>query len=452
VNELNIFLQRFNSLLTKLPNPIPEPYWSSPVIRNSLCKWLLLAVLIRFLVMPISCYGDFISGYHSTYQLFFENNLKIINPQNVIQGVFLYPASVIIPLKELIGYSGFVSVPQELLQIQLANTDIFRSLFFLKIPYLVFDIGCAVLFLNLFPEKPKTGLKAYKFWLLNPLTIYAFYIIGRFDVIAIFFILLCCYFVNTARYEYAALAIGIAIWGRYYAILLLPLFILIVALTWKDYVKLSILGILPLAIFDLFSFISKSTSSSEYIVASEVIAKSHFIKYILAMNFTLDDPGMIGGIVYIFPLIFFIILIYLYIDRKNSDHLVTFSKYSLVVLLAYFVTCPFHPQFVSWFIPFLTIIYAITENNNLITLHCIQIIGFIIYWFRAFGGLTTDLFTPVYPDGISALLSPYDLINQVYSAMTITYLGRTAISAVCIVMIIIIVKDDLMEIFQCRKN
>ena len=106
-----------------------------------------------------------------------------------------------------------------------ADPHVFRHLFLLKVPYLLFDLATALVvwrYLDRFEHK-KIGLLI---WLFNPITLYAIYIFGRFESIGIFFLAMTAQSVQRERFITASIYFGVALHCREINILLAPFFLL----------------------------------------------------------------------------------------------------------------------------------------------------------------------------------------------------------------------------------
>lgn len=74
----------------------------------------------------------------------------------------------------------------------LFGLDLFRNIFILKIPYLLFDIATGAFLLKLAGNK-EDGIRTYVIWMLNIVVIHSAYAVGGFDVIPAFFITTALY-------------------------------------------------------------------------------------------------------------------------------------------------------------------------------------------------------------------------------------------------------------------
>jgi hypothetical protein len=343
-------------------------------------------------------------------------------------------------------WGGSTSILEQLWLSSMENYSVYQTLFLFKIPYLVFDFATAFLLLYYFRSRVSSGVSALKFWLFNPITIFTFYIFSRHDVIAIFFIVLCILLLKNNRLFYAALSLGIAIWSRNYALLIVPVLLLLVRDDLKKISMVLIGALSPLFIYNILMklFVNRIPSSE--------FADSYFVDYFLAMKI---DLVQMNQVIYIFFLLYFFTLFFIFSHSfKNTDY--TFSKYSLVILLIYYTTSTFSPQYFSWFIPFLTIIYAAKQDDLIITLHSIQITSFMLYIFIYGAAVSTWLFLSINPDVIISMRAPLDVLFEVFYLEwpNIPFLNifRTIFSASTIFMAFYLIKNDLGDFVCGTKN
>ncbi len=156
-------------------------------------RFLLIALAIRMVVMPFFGHIDVLSEARRVFY-WAENNIFIDNiARNTtmfIEVVFFRIFHFLLPESQSMLYHADIAhsmstVPHSFEFVSHLTT--FRTFFIFKIPYLVCDLATAVVLYNFFSDK-KQGLRSSIMWLFNPVTIFAFYIFGRFESIPIFFI------------------------------------------------------------------------------------------------------------------------------------------------------------------------------------------------------------------------------------------------------------------------
>lgn len=115
----------------------------------------------------------------------------------------------------------------------LNDPNIFRHLFFFKLPYLIFDIATAVVIWK-FVDNPVHKRIALLLWLFNPVTLFATYIFGRFEVFGLFFLALTALQLKHHKFMLASLCFALALHCREINLLFLPYF-LIALIDFKDH-------------------------------------------------------------------------------------------------------------------------------------------------------------------------------------------------------------------------
>ncbi len=245
-----------------------------------------------------------------------------------------------------------------------------------KIPYLVFDLLIGFMLFKLFTQR-KQALLAFMLWIFNPVSIYATYMMGQFDIIPTFFTVLSIYFVVKERLMLASLALGVGIAFKLYPlILLIPLIIL--GKTYFDKFKLVILAILPY-ILSIAPYFTSASFRSQALVANQA-DKSLYA--------TIPVSG--GEAILLFPA--FLIFFYLFLWFKNIDKS-SLWKFYLVPLLLFFIFTHYHPQWLIWVTPFLILDLVIEKFKNLLPTLLI-LISWVASLFFFDPSLTLGMFGP----------------------------------------------------------
>ena len=189
------------------------------------------AVIVRLLLMPFFAHVDLFSEYRRVFYVL-ENDLYFDNAHRslvfYIELVFAWLSQLFIPITEglfdlqdptksvstLVDYGFFLNDP-----------NIFRHLFFFKLPYLLFDVATAVLIWK-FIDKPEHKKLALLIWLFNPVTLFATYIFGRFEVISLFFLAATALQLKQDRLFVATIMFSLSLLCREINILFTPFFLL----------------------------------------------------------------------------------------------------------------------------------------------------------------------------------------------------------------------------------
>lgn len=197
------------------------------------------AVLLRLLLMPFFSHVDLFSEYRRIFYAI-DNDLLLANSHRVvtyyIEMFFAGLAKIFIPVSSTVFFLSDASKSTANLQdyyLFLQDPYIYRYLFFFKLPYLIFDLGVAALIWR-FVDNLASKRIALLLWLFNPLTLFATYLFGRFEVISIFFLVLTAYQLKLHHVWLASLCFGVALHCREINLLYTP-FLLIALIDFKDH-------------------------------------------------------------------------------------------------------------------------------------------------------------------------------------------------------------------------
>jgi hypothetical protein len=398
---------------------------------------LLIGLLIRLLVMPFTAHSDLLYDYWDAHLIAYHHQL--VGFQAVLQYLhagylwlitrLLPPADTIwihlgnntslnpftgLKVSSVQGWFDFISLPQ-----------VFRILFLLKLPYLLFDLGCVFLLYRLGSDRASSR-RIFLFWWLNPLVIFTGYIFGRHEVITLFLIILSLYWIKQEKHLGGVLALGLAIAVRYYAVFLPPFFVFSIYPTWK---KRSIGLIAGLTPWLIINFVGWALSGS---IDIQGLASLPHNNYLLSMKFSIAPWDNL----YVFPLAYFLLLLHRLYNREIGVQ--SMARYSLIALLLLFATAYSgqSPQYWTWFLPLLA--FIVVEDRHLFLLHIIQIGCLVGYSF--IGGRSTAgyLFAPISPDFFWSLPSPAEILERFTSPEVAISLARTAFSAISLWMVFLI--------------
>lgn len=249
----------------------------------------------------------------------------------------------------------------------------------IKLPYIIFDLGIAFLLSRLFSSR-KESLWAFGLWIFNPVSLYATYMMGQFDIIPTFFTVLSFYLVSRNKLSWAALALGGGVAFKIYPIFLsVPLIFLgkgyfhkfkLLLLVLAPYL-LSILPYLPSHSFRSTALFAAQSSKSLYAAI----------------------PVSGGESILLFPT--FLILFYLLIWKKELAR-ESFWQVLLIPLLLFFIFTHFHPQWLIWVTPFFVLDLVTKKFKNVLA-----IILIFASWFGSLfffdPSLTLGIFSPLQP-------------------------------------------------------
>ncbi len=350
-------------------------------------KYILFwAILLRFLVMPFFFHPDlkdinlrvsFLqNGIFNVYEYLKKDEFTKINAPD-----FAYPPLAYFVLgsyqffiNPILG-SDFQKWTRDYSDYRYDTPLVFRYLFTLKIIYLIFELLTGLLIYKLLSNSNKRKL-ALAFWFFNPINLYAISAIGQFDIIPTFFSVLSYLLWNKKKAFYSGLSLGTAVAFKTYPLLFLPFYLLSKSnLKNKIILFFTTIGLYGITILPFLN-------SKEF--RSDVLF-SGLSTRIFQLQISVADHSISIFIV------FYSLLIFLYFLLKSKIPLYIFFILTLALV---FSTIRFHPQWIVWIMPFLTI--ALGDNRLNLKYISFFIIAYFIY-FIFFGDsfLTTGLLSPI---------------------------------------------------------
>ncbi len=248
-----------------------------------------------------------------------------------------------------------------------------------KLPYLIFDLLIGFLLLRWFASK-KQALLAFTLWMFNPISLYATYMMGQFDIIPTFFTIYSLYLVSKNKLKWAALVLGGGIAFKIYPVFLFVPLVLLGKNNLEKF-KLFILVLVPY-ILSIIPYLTSHGFRSTALFAAQG-SKSLYA----------NIPVSGGEAILLFPA--FLLLFYLFLFSKKIKYL-DFWKIYLIPLLLFFIFTHYHPQWLIWVTPFLIISLVSEGFKNILPITLILISWFgLLFFFDP--SLTVGMFAPLFP-------------------------------------------------------
>lgn len=354
---------------------------------------LLVALFVRFLLVPFLYHPD-IKSHHfhfyflsqkvfNIYQYLANNiqNLPYTDTFNYPPLVYFVFGTIQFLLRPFLG-GKFISWLFDWGPERIFNPQIFRYLFVLKTPYLILDIVTAFLLTQFFKEK-KQKQKVFLFWLFNPIVLYAIYGLGHFDILPSLLVLLSVLLVLKDREKLGGLTLGIAAAFKTYPLLLLPFLAILGTKKTRDRLIMFILGIIPYMI-SILPFLN-SVAFRQSVLFSGL--SQRFFLAGIPLGFGENLIVFITAFTFLFFLAF-------HSFSHQKEKIISFF---LVVLLLAFSLSHFHPQWIIWILPFLTIV--LVRKPSLLFPQIIFYLAFlgVVFLFNDRAQLL-GLLSPVNPD------------------------------------------------------
>ncbi|MGM0365722.1 MAG: hypothetical protein ACQEP5_04230, partial [Actinomycetota bacterium] len=329
----------------------PEDIRDKPLSINRFNRILLGGILVRFLFMPFAVHNDFLSVHVRVYQLVQGINFSPSFFQFFVHYIEAFFMKIFLPLipdaAEVFvpAATGATTVEIENMMGFAASNYVFRTLFLLKIPYLLFELAALFMVIHLIRNR-KNMFRIAKFWMFNPAIIYAVYIFGRYEVYIYVLIMLSLYFaIYRKNYYLSGVFIGISVVSRAYTLFLIPIFLILLPQKIKNRIVYLVFTIVPIAFVLLFDTFYPQTN-----ITNRLAGEGQFIRF-------MTDYSLIalGGfkiqLFFLFYFLFLIILVYLAYSLKirestvlpslcRSSTLVKTSMFGTLFFLLFFLTTP----------------------------------------------------------------------------------------------------------------
>lgn len=366
------------------------------IIKAWYFPWLMAGVILRLIISPITAHPDLWGHSFTAYFFAYKGILNIYDYLiNLSQShplvknfgvgdIFIYPPITYFTL----GIFRFLVRPftdTNFIPWVMENIDkvylypkIHSHLLVFKLPYLFFDIGLAFLLSSLF-KKEKQRKIAFVLWMFNPLTLYSTFMIGQFDILPTFFVVLFFYLINKKKLNWAMFSLGIGGSYKMFPLLLIPPAAFRLKERLGERIKLILIGFLPF-IISIFPYLN-SKAFRAMVLFSPKNQKMLFMGW------------PVSGAEMLFPFIIGLVFIYLF----TLYYKIRLWKTSLWILILIFSVTHYHPQWFLWITPFL--IWELVENkfkNIFLVLILLGCWLFITLTFEA--SLSYGLFVPIFPN------------------------------------------------------
>ncbi|KJJ85237.1 conserved hypothetical protein, membrane [Candidatus Omnitrophus magneticus] len=277
-----------------------------------------------------------------------------------------------------------------------ASLEYYRYIFFMKIPYFIFDVSCLAIIMK-YIEDRDLKIKALKLWLINPVLLYGVYMFGQVDIMAAFTVALGIFLMKQQKIRQGFFVLSLAVLFKTFPIFIIPPVFIYATRSKKDFFKNLIAIITPIILI----FIPLYISSGGYVINS------------VFPKFYAEDTGIFSGtILQKIIFIFFYGIIIWNSFKRRGDKSISYDyilKISLAcVLLSYILFfTPVH--YFVWAIPLLVIVVSLGILKKRI--YWILIILLFIYNLNS-PLTTTHLFAPLNPIFFSHLAGLPDIMRE----------------------------------------
>jgi hypothetical protein len=389
--------------------------------------WFLIGVTIRIALMPFATHGDLILqawlarpiaffGKWDPYS-FNANYSSALIPGYppaflFFQAVFVRSATLLLP--DAVAFLNGMDPTQPWAGFVYSYAHIHEFLFILKLPYLAFDI-CTAFLLSLTVDGMRSRY-AFRFWMLNPVAIFASFVFAQFDIIPTFFVALCIYFCSKRKLTSAALCLSAGAAFKLFPLMLLPLLVFGLGRTLAERTRIVLAGVLPFGIV-LLPFVS-SKGFVQHVLFSEMAGRT------AAAGINVGQ----WDVFWIFVAVYTVII--LHCMRSQSTSPTTIWKWFFAVLLCFYSFALFHPQWFIWIVPLAGLAYA--YNRRTLDYYIILCICFFVYTFYWGAALAGQLFASICPSFFVSLPAPSQIIGAVIDPTQFVQLFRSVLTGTAV--------------------
>ena len=404
-------------------------------------KILILGLLIRVILMPITLHPDLWGHTFTAYFFAYEGKLNVYEymvnlPKDhpilttfSINDIFIYPPLAYFSLgffrlaiKPFVD-PNFVPFVMSHMADLYSRNDLKLNIFLYKLPYIFFDLGLGFMISNFFTDIVKKK-KALILWILNPVTLYATFMIGQFDILPVFFVVLSFLLVAKNKPYWAMLSLGIG--GSYKIFPLLFILPLAFVLTsnFKQRIKYIIAGFLPFILI-ILPFMGSSAFR-------QMVLFSPKSQKMLFMGFP------VSGAEVLFPFVILLCLFYFYLYYfKNKFEI---NNIFIFILLLIFSITHYHPQWFLWITPFF-IIDLLKRNSKHWELVAILLGCWFIIIMMFDQTLNIGLFNPL-NESLSYAAPVGSFIHRYFDVNLLKSLVRSIFAGTSIFYLYILSKED----------
>lgn len=366
--------------------------------RQFLAIALSLAVFVRLLAMPFFAHVDLFSECRRVFYAI-ENGYFLENSHRV---TVYYIELVFAALSKL-----FINVTDGLFHLQdpklstaslvdygffLNDPNLYRHLFFFKLPYLIFDLATAAVIWKFVDDRNLRKL-AILIWLFNPVTFFATYIFGRFEVIGLFFLALTALQLKHRNPILACLCFVLALHSREINLMFAP-FLLLALIDHKDHCLRSAVAMFIYTFIIGFLYwlpeplLSALGGNTQLFIPSSGVHETHAVKKLMSMGYYWFYPIIIafGGLA-----------LYAW-EKGDCPHEQRYVICCAVALFVYFGFNVHSIHYAAWLTLFP--ILSLQFNRKIVMPFCVFIGAWLTLWlFKTDQGVfTLFLAAPLSPD------------------------------------------------------
>src|SRR3989344_526360 len=319
--------------------------------KLDIVKLFLFAILIRLMLMPFFFHPDIKTynyqssflkeGVFNIYIYLIDNREKLTLKEEFVYFplTYFFLGGYQILSTPFLG-NNFSDWLSDGSAGAIDKVGVFRYLFILKIPYLIFDLAIPFLLIKLFNDF-KLKRQVFILWLFNPFSLGLIYIFSNVDIIPLFFSLISLLLFINKRIILSGLFLGLAASFKAYPLIFVPFMFIFLGNT-KERLKFVTIIVSTVLLCILFFW------SNEFIHSALISSLTTRIAFPnIPIGF--GESLMVG----------IISLLILFLTGLINKNVSKVWDYLLAALLLIFSTIHYHIQWLLWIMPFVVIFHIL---------------------------------------------------------------------------------------------
>lgn len=360
-----------------LPGPLRDP-----AQRRPLLGWLGVGLAVRLLLMPFAVSGDLLAVYWRSHLIAYEG--QVFASYLVDMGAHYTHAAALRLLGPLLPDAQQLwtspwwweddGLAPQLIREFAGAPDAFQTLFALKLPYLAFDLAAGLVILALVAyARPVLIRRAWIFWMLSPIGLYATYVFGRYEAFAVLFVVVALLAAERERPWLAALLLGLGVTMRTYPLMAVPVLALV---TQRGLLRQAASGGLALLPLGLTMGANRLLGGGDGVGGFTSLSETPPGDMFLAFTLPVSGPGEV------YLVVVALLAVYGYLLGRSSGWwgpgppaAGDLWLWLLVAHAAVFAFSNFSAHYFMWFTPFVALGLARREHwRHLLPVHLLQVV------------------------------------------------------------------------------
>lgn len=278
------------------------------------------------------------------------------------------------------------------------QTHLFINLFFMKLPYLIFDLTGIVFLWKCFEKSSWDHKKTLiSVWSLSPIIIYSSYAFSHFDIMPTTLTLISVWCVYRGKSAGAIFFLALSILMKKYGVILILPYVIVLGKNSRERFRLTVILVVTL-LTGILPFLFHSPAILHAVMQKKVVE---------------GWAGFSGGQIEQVFKTFLFGAGYLWVLCKEwkskEDIFYKFVRANTAILLLFYSLITLHIHYFVWITPY--IIFLIVGNVTIRRLYYLQILLVFIYKLKR-NILTFGLLAPLNPQKYLAWPGPRDYLNQ----------------------------------------